>query len=88
MTIKLSAIGLEKVQNYSSVDLEIEGFEQDDFQDVVILTVKEAKQIKVFLDDAVELHDKGVVVIQSSGFDTVQMIKERIKQAEKCDEAK
>lgn len=45
MTMKLSAIGLEKVENYSSVDLEIEGFEQDDFEDIVVLSVEEAKGI-------------------------------------------
>ena len=52
------------------------------------LTIEEAERVKSFLDDAVALHDKGVVVIQSSGFDTVQLIKERIKQAEKCNETK
>lgn len=46
MKMKLSAIGLEKVENYSSVDLEIEGFEQDDFEGIVVLSVDEAK----FLD--------------------------------------
>lgn len=58
----------------------------DDFQDMVILTIEEAKQVKTFLDDAIVLHDKGVVIIQSTGFDTVQLIKDRIKQAEVCNE--
>lgn len=62
--------------------LEDHEFNQDDFENMVCLTIEEAKQVKVFLDDAIELHDKGVVVIQSSGFDTVQLIKERIEQAE------
>ena len=57
-------------------------FEPDDFKDMIMFTVKEVKEIKTFLDDAVELHDKGVVVIQSTGFDTIQLIKERIKQIE------
>ena len=48
----------------------------------VWLTVEEAKRVKMFLDDAVALHDKGVVVIQSNGFETIQLIKERIEQAE------
>ena len=63
---------------------EIQGteFKQDDFQDMVILTIEEAKQVKTFLDDAIKLHDKGIVVIQSTGFDTVQLIKERISKAE------
>ena len=60
----------------------------DDFQDMVILTIEEAKQVKTFLDDAVELHDKGVVVIQSSGFETIHLINKRIKKAEKSYEDK
>ena len=57
-------------------------FDPSDFKDMIMFTVKEVKEIKTFLDDAVELHDKGVVVIQSTGFDTIQLIKERIKQIE------
>ena len=41
--MKLSEKGIEKVKNYSSVDLEVEGFEPDDFQNVVVLSVDEAK---------------------------------------------
>ena len=58
----------------------------DDFQDMVILTIEEAKQVKTFLDDAINLHDKGIVVIQSTGFDTIQLIKDRTAKAEKCNE--
>jgi hypothetical protein len=68
--------------------LEDHEFNQDDFENMVCLTIEEAKQVKVFLDDAIELHDKGVVVIQSSGFDTVQLIKERIKKVEVQNEIK
>lgn len=46
--MKLSEKGLEKVQNYSSVDFEIEGFEPDDFEDCVVLTLEEAE--KFYLD--------------------------------------
>ena len=45
--MRLSEKGIEKVQNYSSVDLEIEGFEPDDFEGCVCLTVEEAKEIAV-----------------------------------------
>ena len=63
-------------------------FDLDDFEvdDCVLLTLEEAKRVKTFLDNAVELHDKGVVVIQSIGFETIQIIHERIKKAEKENE--
>lgn len=43
--MKFSEQGLEKIENYSSVDLKIEGLEPKDFKDVVVLTVDEAKDL-------------------------------------------
>ena len=48
--MKLSEKGIEKIENYSSVDLEIEGFEPDDFEGVVVLTVEEAKAVLECVD--------------------------------------
>lgn len=89
--MKLSEKGIKRFNHLYWEDdeqlHEIE-FEPDDFKDMIMFTVKEVKEIKTFLDDAVKLHDKGVVVIQSTGFNTVQLIKDRIKQAEKSYEVK
>ena len=67
---------------------EVWEFEPEDFTEAVVLSIEEAKQVKTFLDDAVELHDKGIVLIQSNGFETIQLIKDRIKKAEVQDEIK
>lgn len=80
--------GYENVEGMSIYHLEEYEFEPDDFTGAVILTIEEAKQVKTFLDDAIKLHDKGIVVIQSTGFNTIQLIKDRIKQAEKSYEVK
>ena len=89
--MKLSEKGIKRFNYlYWEEDKQLDEieFEPDDFKDMIMFTVKEVKEIKTFLDDAVELHDKGIVVIQSTGFDTVQLIKDRIKQAEKSYEVK
>lgn len=83
--MKLSEKGIKRFNHlYWEEDEQLHEieFEPDDFKDMIMFTVKEVKEIKTFLDDAVELHDKGIVVIQSTGFNTIQLIKERIKQIE------
>lgn len=89
--MKLSEKGIKRFNHlYWEEDKQLDEieFEPDDFKDIIMFTVKEVKEIKTFLDDAVELHDKGIVVIQSTGFNTIQLIKERIKQVEKSYEVK
>ena len=81
--MKLSEKGIEKVENYSSVDLEIEGFEPDDFEDVVVLTVEEAKEFLIAFQDLIDLHEDGYIKITDFGFDTFDLVKKRIEQAEK-----
>lgn len=70
----------ETVQGIPCEAIEKSGLFQEDTERCVCLTLDEAEQVKALLDDAVELHDKGVVVIQSSGFKTIHLINERIKQ--------
>ena len=54
--MKLSEQGIEKVENYSSVDLIEEGFEYDDFEDVVVLPIYDAKEIFAIIEDCVPLN--------------------------------
>ncbi len=54
--MKLSEQGIEKVENYSSVDLIDEGFDYDDFEDVVVLPIDDAKEIFAIIEDCVPLN--------------------------------
>lgn len=83
--MKLSEKGIEKVQNYSSIDLEIEGFEPDDFQDVVIFTVDEVftlKQMVQWVMKSSKLNSMNKVFLEK----TYHFLNERFEKAEKCDE--
>ena len=66
--------------------LERKELKPEDFTGAVVLSIEEAERVKTFLDDAIELHDKGVVVIQSSGFETIRLINEQIEKVEKSNE--
>ena len=59
--MKFSEQGLEKIENYSSVDLEIEGLEPEDFKDVVVLTVEEAKEISFHLYKLATLYELQIL---------------------------
>ena len=79
--MKLSEKGVEKVNNYSSVDLEIEGLEPDDFEDVVVLTVEEAKTL-LDIGNFIKSAYPEAIVWRCA----VDDLKERIEQVEKRDE--
>lgn len=82
--MKLSEKGIEKVQNYSSVDLEIEGFEPDDFTGAVILTVEEAKGLlEIARDYRMCLFNYWRIPLSLSSNEAFTALRERIEQVSK-----
>lgn len=49
----------------------------------VWLTVEEAMELQLILNDLVDLHDKNYLKLSSFAFDVIDTIDERIKKAEK-----
>ena len=66
-------------------------FEPDDFDGgcfqngkdhFVFLTVEEAKEFLIAFQDLIDLHEDGYIKITDFGFDTFDLVKKRIEQAE------
>lgn len=66
--------------------LERKELKPDDFTGAVILTVDEAKRVESLMNDLIDLYNKESIKILASGFETIYMVKHRIKQAEKTNE--
>lgn len=67
---------------------EVWEFEPDDFQEMVCLTVEEASEVwdsLINLVSYVESIDGGMSVLVRDGQRNIDLIRNRIKQVEKCD---
>lgn len=49
---------------------------------IITFTLEEAKRIEDFLDEIVDLYNKDQLKILSRGFETIYIVKHRIKETE------